>query len=72
MIAKPWIKLGDRHTNFTWLGYAAQIALAFSILLERLGNPALDFISGLLLGFSLVGNLAFIFAIAREKKEQNQ
>jgi len=57
-----------RRKYFTWLGAAAQIALVFGILLQRLEIPALDFFTGMLLGFSIVGNLAFIFTISRLNK----
>jgi hypothetical protein len=68
MIIKPWIKPENRVRYFTWLGCAAQIALVLGISLERLKNPALDFLTGLLIGFSIVGNLAFLFTISLHKK----
>jgi hypothetical protein len=65
MIIKSWIKPENRVKYFTWLGYAAQIALVLGISLERLENPTLDFITGFLIGFSIIGNLAFIYTISR-------
>ena len=61
MMIKPWISSKNRARTLTWLGYAAQIALVLGISLERLENPALDFIQGFLIGFSIVGNLAYIY-----------
>ena len=40
-----------------WFGAAAQLAFVVGILLGRLENPKLAFFEGLLLGFSMVGNL---------------
>lgn len=71
MWIKSWINPENRVRYFTWLGYAAQIALVLGISLERLENPALDFVTGFLIGFSIVGNLAFIYTITRKKEHNN-
>ena len=70
MITKTWIKIEDRRKYFTWLGYAAQIALVLGIFLGRLENPAFDFVNGVLIGFSIVGNLAFLTTLSRYRKER--
>ena len=71
MIAKPWIKAENRRKYFIRLGGVAQITLVLSILLGRLEYPAVDFLSGLFLGFSLVGNLAFLYTLSQNKSEEN-
>ena len=65
MWIKSWIEPENRVRYFTWLGCAAQIALVLGISLEWLNNPTLSFLSGILIGFSLVGNLAFLVTISR-------
>jgi hypothetical protein len=55
----------ERKRYFTYLGATAQIAFVTSILLSRLNIPGLDFLEGMLLGFSMVGNLAFLFFVGR-------
>lgn len=40
-----------------WFGAGAQLAFVAGILLGRYGNPNYAFLEGLLLGFSMVGNL---------------
>jgi hypothetical protein len=57
----------ERKRYFTYLGAAAQIAFVASILLSRLDYPALDFLEGMLLGFSMVGNLAFLVFVCRNR-----
>jgi hypothetical protein len=47
------------------LGPLSGLAFVLSIFLERLQDPNLDFISGFLIGFSIVGNLAYIYVITR-------
>ena len=42
------------------LGGIAQIAFVIAIILSRFENPSLDFFEGMLLGFSIVGNLAYL------------
>jgi hypothetical protein len=55
----------ERKRYFTYLGAVAQIAFVAGILLGRLDIPGLDFLEGMLLGFSMVGNLAFLFFVGR-------
>ena len=69
MLIKSHIKPEIREKMFTWLGASAQLALVLGIFLQRLENPNLDFATGFLIGFSIVGNLAFIYTVSREKKE---
>lgn len=61
-----------RKRYFTWLGAAAQLALVLGIMIQRLDNPDLDFINGFLIGFSIVGNLAFIYTISRPSLKGDQ
>lgn len=56
----------ERRRYFTILGAAAQLALALGIFLGRLEIPNLDFLIGMLYGFSMVGNLAFLIVVARK------
>jgi hypothetical protein len=46
----------------------AQVAFVVSILLERSGNPAFDFLSGMLMGFAVAGNLGYLINYRREQK----
>ena len=55
----------ERQKYFRILGGAAQLALVLAILLGRLEIPNLDFIIGMLYGFSMVGNLAFITTVSK-------
>ena len=47
------------------LGPMSALAFILSVFLGRLQNPDLDFLSGFLIGFSIVGNLAYIFVTTR-------
>lgn len=62
-------KLEDRVKYFQWMGGCAQLALVLGIVLSKLDNPhpLVNFASGILIGFSMVGNLAFIYTISRSK-----
>ncbi len=64
---KLLVKPKDQARFFTWLGAISQIAFALAILLGRVSNPVLDFWAGALLGFSLVGNLAYLYNVRRKK-----
>jgi hypothetical protein len=55
----------ERKKFFSILGGSAQVALVLAIVLGRLEVPNLDFIIGMLYGFSMVGNLAFIVSVSR-------
>ncbi len=57
----------ERRKYFTNLGLIAQLALIAAIVLGRLDTLNLDFIIGMLYGFSLVGNLAFLIVVGRYK-----
>jgi hypothetical protein len=61
-----------RKQYFTWLGAAAQLALVLGILLQQLDNPGLDFFTGMLIGFSIVGNLATLYVFSRSQKENRR
>lgn len=60
MLIKSNISPEDRHKIFTGLFTAAQIAFVLGMVLSRLDWPGMDFLEGLLVGFSLVGNLAYL------------
>ncbi len=53
-----------------WLGPAAQLALACALVLDRFQGPANDFLIGFLIGFSLVGSLAYLCFSTRESFPQ--
>ena len=60
MFIKSNISPENRHKVFTYLFAAAQIAFVLGMVLSRLDWPGMDFLEGLLVGFSLVGNLAYL------------
>jgi hypothetical protein len=62
---KPHRTTEERKRYITILFGAAQIALVIGIFLGRLEIPNLDFLIGLLFGFSLVGNLAYMLVVIR-------
>ena len=66
MIIKSFVKPEVRTKFFTMLGSIAQLTLVLSIILERLAIPTLDFLSGTLLGFSILGNIAYFIANSRK------
>jgi len=68
MFLKSKIKLEERKKFLVYIGGAAQIALVASIFLSRLDLPGFDFLEGMLLGFSIVGNLAFLVSINRKTR----
>ena len=68
MFIKSHIRPENREKMLYWLGAAAQLALALGIILQRLENPSLDFITGFLIGFSIVGNLAFFYTTTRKHR----
>ena len=48
------------------LGGAAQLALVVSILLDRFQVGHTDFIQGVLIGFSIAGNIAWLMAVRKK------
>lgn len=58
--------ISPKFQRLKWLGPLSQLACIAAIGLERLGNPALDFSVGALIGFSIVGNLAFLIYFGTE------
>ncbi len=68
MLTKSKINSENRAKYFAVLGGISQLALVLGIFLGRLDNPhpSLDFISGMLMGFSLVGNLAYLVVLSRK------
>ncbi len=73
MIIKSMTK-ENQTKYFTVLGGLAQFALVLGIFLGRLENPhpSLNFISGMLIGFSLVGNLAYLVVISRNWRKNDR
>jgi hypothetical protein len=60
MLIKSNISPKNRQKVFNALFAAAQIAFVLGMVLSRLDWPGMDFLEGLLVGFSLVGNLAYL------------
>lgn len=69
MIIKQNIKPEIRKQLLFALGPMAWLAYVLSVFLGRVGIPDLDFVSGFLTGFSIVGNLAYIYVATRYLKE---
>jgi uncharacterized membrane protein AbrB (regulator of aidB expression) len=65
MLLKPERTPEEKKRYFTILGATAQIALVCGILLDRLNIPNFDFLIGMLFGFSMVGNLAYLTIVVR-------
>ena len=62
----------EQKKSLTILGAAAQLALVLGVFLGRMDIPNLDFLIGMLYGFSMVGNLAFLIMISKEhRRNQN-
>jgi hypothetical protein len=72
MIHKSKLKPKTHKHLLEILGPVAWIAFIVSIFLGRLENPDLDFISGFLMGFAMVGNLIYIFATSHKLCRQNR
>jgi len=49
------------------LGGVAQLALVASFLLGQFNVSHTDFLQGMLIGFSVVGNLALLFSLRSKK-----
>ena len=62
---KQKIKPEFRMQFFTALGPIACLALVLSIFLGSLDNPNLEIVTGFMVGFSIVGNLGYIFVVTR-------
>ena len=65
MLVKSKLTPETRIRLLIALGPLSGLAFILSIFLGRLGNPDLDFLSGFLIGFSIVGNLAYIYVTTR-------
>ncbi len=65
MYLKSKLKPETRIQLLIALGPLAGLAFILSIFSGRLENPDLDFLSGFLIGFSIVGNLAYIYGTTR-------
>lgn len=65
------IGTSDRDRRISMIGAVAQLTLVGGIFLSRFGNPDLDFLTGFLIGFSLVGNLAFLASIGKKQSKNN-
>ena len=55
----------EQKKYLTILGTAAQLALVLGVFLGRMDIPNLDFLIGMLYGFSMTGNLAFLIMISK-------
>ena len=55
----------EQKKYLTILGAAAQLALVLGVFLGRMDIPNLDFLIGMLYGFSMTGNLAFLIMISK-------
>ena len=69
MIIKK-VKPQHKDTFFTILFTAAQFAFLTGVILGRLETeiPAVDFITGMLMGFSIVGNLAYLIRFGQKRR----
>ena len=55
----------EQKKYLTILGAAAQLTLVLGVFLGRMDIPNLDFLIGMLYGFSMTGNLAFLIMISK-------
>jgi multisubunit Na+/H+ antiporter MnhB subunit len=69
MQIKHKIKLENRMQILIALGPLAALAVVLSIFLGRMGNPDLDFITGFLIGLSIIANLVYIYVVTRHLRE---
>jgi len=65
MFLKQNIKPENRRQLLFALGPLAWLAFMMSVFLGRLEYPHLDFLIGFLTGFSIVGNLAYLYVTTR-------
>jgi len=72
MLMKAKLKPETRIQLLTALGPLAWLALILSIFLGRLENPDLDFLTGFLVGLSIVGNLAYIIVVTRHLRSNRR
>jgi hypothetical protein len=72
MFVKSKIKPENRIQLIYALGPLAWLALVLGIFLWRLENPNLDFITGFLIGFSIVGNLGYIYVTTRYLRKNRE
>ena len=69
------VKPEKRDNFFTILFSISQLAIVISIFLSRMESeiPAVNFITGILMGFSIVGNIAFLIRYGqRHRSGQNK
>lgn len=71
MFAKWKSSLGI-SINLRIVGGLAQIALVVSFALFSLSVPKTEFIQGLLLGFSLVGNITWLLQLRQDKGNNHE
>ena len=71
MLLKWKNSLGIRF-NPKVIGGAAQVSLVSYIILNLLSLPHTDFIQGLLLGFSLIGNVAMLIQFRQARGKENE
>ena len=58
----------ERDKFFPIVFSAAQIALVLGLILGRLDWAGTDFLEGMLIGFSVVGNLAYLVYTGRMRR----
>ncbi len=61
-------KSNIRAVVLPYIGAAAMLALVAAITLSRLDVPGTDFLQGVLMGFSIVGNIAAIWQFRNKNK----
>jgi len=72
MLIKSKLNPETRVQLITALGPLAWMAFLLSIFLGRLNNPDLDFLSGFLIGLSIVGNLGYIYVTTRYLRKKQR
>lgn len=70
MLTKIKPKPQKRKVLLNFLGGLAQVSLVASIFLSQLDLAGMDFLEGVLLGFSMVGNLVYIYHLSRNRSVQ--
>ncbi len=64
-------KSKNRARRLQLIGAAAQLALVAAILLSRTNLTGFDFLKGVLYGFAIVGNIAFLISIRMQKESKD-
>jgi hypothetical protein len=67
VVSKPKRSPEMRRRYFTTLSACAQLTLFLGVAMSRLTIPDLDFVIGVLYGFSMAGNLALLVMVVRNQ-----